>query len=348
MEGRTKSYFIRSRCVSAENRYDEYYNCNRTGFVNARASLKPDGTPKSGRGNRTKTSRKIGGLCPANIKLYFNDVRKCFTVNFCTTHVGHEMDAVQPPGGVKRKKGRRLKNHDPGEEEEYGREEDEAEDHETEASSTMINRTNGTTTTTTTIEEVPPGSDEETIAIDSIVLGCSYGCPESPVCEHLKPYQVAEPALPGQSRAQSEMVPGTEVVDLSHLDQNMLETLMASYPTSIGPDGQQIFHIPPEQVPLLAQQAETLHVDPSASTATTSTISEATTMCFLTNPDYECLQTLQGWPQVLDLIRPIVAKLNQGNVTCVRRRLGETLGILDTLELIGSYTKKRPLSEDDD
>ena len=31
MEHETRTYFIRSRRVSAENRYNEYYNCNRTG-----------------------------------------------------------------------------------------------------------------------------------------------------------------------------------------------------------------------------------------------------------------------------------------------------------------------------
>ena len=39
-----------------------------------------------------KVSRKVGGLCPANIKLNFNIQKNNFTVHFCVTHVGHQLD----------------------------------------------------------------------------------------------------------------------------------------------------------------------------------------------------------------------------------------------------------------
>lgn len=97
MERSTKSYFIRSRRISALNRYDEYYNCNRTGHN--QISLEAQSISQ-----RKSTSKKIGGLCPARINLNFDSKKNVITVLYCSTHVGHELDDTNHTARANNKK----------------------------------------------------------------------------------------------------------------------------------------------------------------------------------------------------------------------------------------------------
>lgn len=293
---------------------------------------------KEGQKSTTRVDRKIGGLCPASIKLHFNEKTKHFEVQYCSTHVGHLLDTKTKNNSQKSSSKSSTETEPPK----------------------PKRKKNSSKNQTSTSEEGLQSSmevEESSLAIDSIILSCAYGCPEMPICEHLKPFQVSDDCSGGGdhqyygNQDQQHLLEHHQVLDHHYYQQLPSDDTSSNLPpsssNSITPNENENLEGVVEEgvVDLTENYQPSIAINLADISQLSNFVSGTSETPFTAAPSIKIADLLRQ-PQLTLLFSSLVRRTNSRNFVYVQQKMQELLGTLDSLEFIhGSYAKKLPEDE---